>query len=194
MAYWRHRVAGAAMDSSTFFDSWAVVARTLVIGVLAYAILVFWLRISGKRTLSKWNAFDFIVTIALGSTLASILTSNNVALTQGALALGLLVGLQFAITWLAVRLGWLRRLIKSEPTLLLRDGCVLHDVLRRERVTESELHAAVRSQGIASLEDVAAVVLETDGTFSVVKDASGPCSALEGVSGTRPQERQQRGR
>jgi uncharacterized membrane protein YcaP (DUF421 family) len=196
----RHRAplaalqAGQAMDSSTFFDSWSVVARTLVVGVLAYVILVVWLRVSGKRTLSKWNAFDFIVTIALGSTLASILTSKTVALTQGALALGLLVGLQFAITWLSVRVGWLRRLIKSEPTLLLDRGRVLHDALCKQRVTESELRAAVRSQGIASLEDVEAVVLETDGTFSVIKQAGGSCSALVGVAGKGPSGSEQRDR
>lgn len=170
------------MSGSTFFDSWAVLARTLVVGVLAYLILVIWLRISGKRTLSKWNAFDFIVTIALGSTLASILTSKTVALIQGALALGLLVGMQFAITWLSVRLGWVRKLVKGEPTLLLDDGRICHAALRAQRVTESELRAAVRSKGIAALEDVAAVVLETDGTFSVIgRSGGGSCSALEDV-------------
>jgi uncharacterized membrane protein YcaP (DUF421 family) len=54
-----------------FFNVWESIVRTLVIGVLAYAILILQLRISGKRTLSKMNAFDFIVTIALGSTLAT---------------------------------------------------------------------------------------------------------------------------
>lgn len=174
---------GGSFFSKTFFDSGATLGRTLIVAVLGYLVLVLWLRISGKRTLSKWNAFDFIVTIALGSTLASLLTSKNVALAQGVLAMGLLVGLQFAITWLAVRVGWLRRLIKSEPALLLENGRMLHDALRRERVTESELRAAVRSKGIASLERVAAVVLETDGTFSVIESVDGPRSALEGVSG-----------
>jgi uncharacterized membrane protein YcaP (DUF421 family) len=165
-----------------FFDSWTVAGRTLIVGVLAYAILVIWLRVSGKRTLSKWNAFDFIVTIALGSTLASILTSKNVALTQGALALGLLVALQFVITWLSVRMAWVRRLVKAEPTLLLDDGRICHKALRKQRVTESELRAAVRANGIAALEDVAAVVLETDGTFSVIKRSDGDSrSALEDV-------------
>lgn len=172
--------------SNTFFDGATVLLRTLVIGVLAYASLVVALRVSGKRTLSKWNAFDFIVTIALGSTLASVLTSKNVTLAQGVLAFALLIGLQFVITWLSVRFGWLRRLVKAEPTLLLRDGRVLHAALRRQRVTESELRAAVRAKGIASIERVAAVVLETDGTFSVIGEADGPCSALTGVAGFGP--------
>jgi uncharacterized membrane protein YcaP (DUF421 family) len=178
------------MDSSatffekTFFDSWSVLGRTLIVAVLGYVILVLWLRISGKRTLSKWNAFDFIVTIALGSTLASLLTSKTVALAQGALALGLLVGFQFAITWLSVRFQWVRELIKAEPTLLLRDGRILHDALRKQRVTESEIRAAVRAKGIGALEDVRAVVLETDGQFSVVRNIeTDRCSALADVPG-----------
>ena len=178
------------MDSSesffaqTFFDSGPVLGRTVIVSVVAYVVLVLFLRLSGKRTLSKWNAFDFIVTIALGSTLASILTSKNVALAQGALALGLLVGFQFVITWLSVRFKWMRELIKAEPTLLLRDGRILHDALRGQRVTESELRAAVRAKGIGALEDVRAVVLETDGTFSVVRTVeTDSCSALADVPG-----------
>lgn len=176
--------SGGSFFAKTFFDSAPVLGRTLIVAVLGYALLLLLLRVSGKRTLSKWNAFDFIVTIALGSTLASLLTSKNVALAQGVLALALLVGLQFGITWLAVRAPWLRRLIKAEPTLLLHDGRILHDALRAQRVTESELRAAVRSKGIAALEDVGAVVLETDGTFSVVRGIeAGACSALADVPG-----------
>jgi len=170
--------------AKTFFDSWPVLGRTLIVALIGYLVLVLFLRISGKRTLSKWNAFDFIVTIALGSTLASLLTSKNVALAQGALALGLLVGFQFVITWLSVRSRWVRRLIKAEPTLLLRDGMILHDALSQQRVTESEIRAAVRSKGIAALEDVRAIVLETDGTFSVIRSIDADtCSALTDVPG-----------
>ena len=60
-----------------FFDGWSVLFRTAVVGVLAYVCLIFFLRISGKRTLSKMNAFDFVVTVALGSTLATILRDQT---------------------------------------------------------------------------------------------------------------------
>ena len=64
------------------FDSWAGVGRTIVVGILAYIALVSLLRVSGKRTLSKMNAFDLVVTVALGSTLATILLSKDVALAE----------------------------------------------------------------------------------------------------------------
>ena len=68
-----------------FFDSWESMVRTVVITILAYVVLVFLLRSSGKRTLSKMNAFDFIVTVALGSTLATVMLNKNVALADGVL-------------------------------------------------------------------------------------------------------------
>lgn len=153
---------------SIVIDDWTGPLRALVVAVLSYPALIALLRVSGKRTLARMNAFDFVVTIALGSTLASILTSTDLALARGVTALAALIGLQFAITWLAVRSPTVRRVVKSEPALLVHRGRMLEAALRDERVTPAEVRAAVRSQGIGSLADVEAVVLETDGTFSVV--------------------------
>lgn len=152
-----------------FFDGWVGLARVLIVGTLAYATLVLFLRISGKRTLTKLNAFDLVVTVALGSTLATVLLSETVALAEGVLALALLIAFQFAITWLSVRAPWFQRLIKSEPTLLLRDGRFLDGAMRRQRITRDEVLAVLREQGVADDADVAAVVLETDGSLSVLQ-------------------------
>ena len=152
-----------------FFESWSGLGRVLLVGVLAYAALVLILRVSGKRTLSKMNAFDFVVTVALGSTLATILLSKDVALAEGILALALLIGLQFVITWFSVRSSTVNRLVKAEPSLLLHRGRFLHEQMRRARVVEAEIQAAVREQVFASMEEVEAIVLETDGSFSITK-------------------------
>ena len=169
-----------------FFDNWDKLLRTVVIGVLAYCLLVLFLRGSGKRTLSKMNAFDLVVTVALGSTLATILLSKDVTLAQGALALLLLIAMQFVVTWASVRWRWLRAFVTGEPTMLLYRGSLLKEALRATRVTEDELHAAVRGAGVASLQDVEAVVLETDGSMSVVPRAgTGGASSMDPVSGYR---------
>jgi len=165
-----------------FFNGWSVLGRTLLIGVLAYMSLVFMLRVSGKRTLAKMNAFDLVVTVAIGSTLATIVLSKSVVLAEGLLALALLIGMQFAISWSSTRMPWLRRIVTGEPRLLLRDGTMLDDALRDARVTREEVRAAVRAAGIGALDDVAAVVLETDGSFSVIAGKSGAAlSSLDGV-------------
>ena len=152
-----------------FFENWDGLERVLIVGFLAYVAMILCLRISGKRTLAKWNAFDFVVTIALGSILATILLSKQTPLAEGVLAFSFLIALQFLITKISVNSKFVRRSIKAEPTLLLRDGKFLDKALKRQRVTESEIRAAVRAKGFAALEAVEAVVLETDGSFSVVK-------------------------
>lgn len=171
-----------------FYDNISDLQHTLIVGILAYFALVLLLRVSRKRTLSKWNAFDLVVTVALGSTLATILLSKEVALTQGVVAFSLLVVLQFVITWLSVRSTWIERLIKARPTLLLYQGQLRHKVLKRERVTEGEIRAALREQGIAALEDVEAVILETDGEFSIIRQLGDhPPTALSDVEGYPPE-------
>ena len=164
-----------------FFNGWFVLMRTVIVGGLAYIGLISLLRVSGKRTLSKMNAFDLVVTVALGSTLATIALSADVALAQGLVALALLIVLQFAITWSSVRWRWVRRAVTGEPSLLFYRDEYLPDALRRARVTEEEVRAAVRGSGYAVLEDVEAVVLETDGSFSIVAKTQRESSALTGV-------------
>ena len=80
------------------------------------------LRVSGKRTLTKMNAFDLVVTVALGSTLATVLLTKSVAQAEGLTAFVLLIFLQFVLTWLSVRSRAVSRLVKSEPTLLVYQG------------------------------------------------------------------------
>ncbi len=169
--------------SDFIFDGWAGLYRTLLIGVLAYVLLVVFLRLSGKRTLAKLNAFDLIVTVALGSTLATVLLTKDLALLEGALGLALLIGLQFVVTWFSVRIGWFRRAVRAEPTLLLFQGRLKRDAMRAQRVSEGEVLAAIRGAGIARLEDVEAVVLETDGSISVVgRSSNGPATSLRDVN------------
>lgn len=153
-----------------FFDSWAGLGRVLVVGTLAYVALVAILRISGKRTLTKLNAFDLVVTVALGSTLASVLLSKSVALAEGILAMVLLVLLQFVITWLSVRSPGFQSLVKSEPTLIMHRGRLLDAAMREQRITREEVMAALRSSGVVDAAQVGAVVLETDGTITVIKN------------------------
>ncbi|QYC12197.1 DUF421 domain-containing protein [Brevundimonas nasdae] len=140
----------------------------LLVAPAAYVALVLILRLSGKRTLSKLNAFDFIVTIAIGSTLASVITTRSLPLLEGITALGLLVGLQYLVTATSVRWKGFHRAVTAEPTLLLRNGAPLVAAMKRERITVDELEAAVRQAGGRVLQDADVVILETDGSLTGV--------------------------
>lgn len=113
------------------FTGWSGPIRVIAVGVLTYAGLIAPLRATGERTLSKMNGFDLVVTVALGSTLATVLLNRDVPRVEGLVALCLLVLLQYAITWGSVRSATLRGLVKSEPTLLVRDGVCLAEAMRR---------------------------------------------------------------
>lgn len=149
------------------FQDWQGVARTLFVGVLAYVVLVAFLRVSGKRTLAKLNAFDLVVTVALGSTLSAILLQESIALAEGAAALALLIVMQFAVAFTSVRWKGFAKVVRSEPRLLIRNGAFCDRALRSERVTQDEALGAVRSAGGTRVEDAEFVILESDGTMSV---------------------------
>ena len=165
-----------------WFDTWSDVLRVLLVGPASYAALVLVLRTSGKRTLAKLNAFDLVVTVALGSTLATIFLSKDVSWVEGLVALGVLALLQFLVALLTSRLPVARSAVTSAPALVLRDGRMQVDVLRRQRLSEDEVRQAIRGAGVGDVAAVAAVVLESDGSLSVVTtDQAGDRSALAWV-------------
>ncbi|TZG32189.1 DUF421 domain-containing protein [Agrobacterium sp. B1(2019)] len=144
--------------------------RTVIVGTFAYTTLVIFLRISGKRTLAKLNAFDLVVTVALGSTLSAILLQESIALAEGATALAVLILLQYAVTCASVRSKAAANIFRSEPTLLLSNGFYCHDTMKRQRITEDEVKSAIRSSGTDNVQAISAVVLESDGTLSVIQN------------------------
>ncbi len=151
-----------------FFDSWDSIIRTAAITVMSYILLILLLRGFGKRTLSKMNAFDFIITVALGSTLASVILTKDIALADGATAFFLLIGLQYLITKLSVRSKRFSHLVKSKPTLLVYKGEMMPYFMKKERIAEDEIMAIVREKGLGSLSEADAIVLETDGSLTVI--------------------------
>lgn len=155
-----------------FFESWYGILRVLVVGPLAYIALVVLLRVSGKRTLAKLNAFDLVVTIALGSILATMLLSKSVPLLEGLTGLVVLACLQYAAAWLSVRFPRFKRLLTSEPTMLLRDGQLLDAAMLDQRVTHGDVRSALHASGLSEPSQAAAVFLEADGSLTIVKQAA----------------------
>jgi uncharacterized membrane protein YcaP (DUF421 family) len=179
------------MDRTAFFAGWDPLLRTTVLTALAYLFAVSALRLFGKRTLASFNVFDLVVSIALGSVLASTALDSRISLAQGVLAFVLFAALQFAIEWLAVRSRRVRKAAHNRPTLIAFRGRMLEEVMHRERVARGEVLAALRHEGLPSLASARAVVLEADGSISVVPETGeGKASALddvEGIEDVRPE-------
>lgn len=162
--------------------------RTAVAVPLIYVVLIALIRMSGKRTTSQMNNFDWIVTVALGSLVATGITSSSASVLQVLLAITLLIGLQFVVTWLVLRSDTVRQWVKPRPRLLFYQGQFLKRDMRAERVSELEVLAAIRASGHHRLEDVGGVVLETDATLSVlpVHDSAEDRTTLEDVAISTP--------
>lgn len=164
-----------------FFDNLQGLLRVVAISALAYAWLILVLRVVGKRALAKLNAFDLVVTVALGSTLATVLLTKDVAFLEGALAFCMLALLQWLVARFSVASSRFGELVRSKPRLLLEAGRYRDDAMSQERVTVAEVDAAIRKAGFGRVEDVAAVILETDGEISVIGGSDQELTALRSV-------------
>lgn len=155
-----------------FFEDWYSTLRTIISTILAYIALITMLRISGKRTLAKMYAFDLVITVAIGSSFATVALSKDVALLNGTLVFLLLILMQFILTWLSVRSNFVKKIVVSQPVMLLYKGEILDYALKKERITIEDLYAAARIKGIGSLQDIDVIVLETTGDITVMPNAT----------------------
>jgi uncharacterized membrane protein YcaP (DUF421 family) len=184
------RLGGSdVIDHTMFFNGWPELVRVLVLGSIGYGALIVMLRVARKRTLAQMNTFDFVYVVVMGELLAMTIMDEHISLAKGLFALGLLISLQAIVSWLTTRSAAVERLVNGEPTLLMRRGRFLRDAMHAQRVTEDEILSAVREEGVEDLEEVEAVVLETNGAFSVVHDATpAKSSSLRDVPGVEHDE------
>lgn len=167
-------------DVTLWWGGWEPLVRILVVGTLGYAWLVGVLRVSGPRNMATMTPFDFVLTVTLGSAFGRVLTSKDTSLVSALVVFTLLVALQWVLAYLRHRSPAVARLVASSPVLLFHDGAFVPSTMRRHRFTESDVHSAAREKGLGSLDEVAAVVLQADGSFSVIqKSALGDGSSVD---------------
>jgi uncharacterized membrane protein YcaP (DUF421 family) len=151
-----------------WFESWQSIINISITGIISFIGLIILLRVAGKRTLTKMNAFDFIMTFTIGSTLATTITSDDTTVSEGLTALAIIIFVQYAIAWLEVRSNWFQKLIKAQPSVLFHDGKFREKTMRQERITKVEILAAMRYSGLSDPSQARLVLMETDGQLSVI--------------------------
>ena len=165
-------------------SSWQTLGWIVVSTAAVYAAVIGYTRIAGLRSFAKMSAFDFAATIAVGSIAASTAILDTVSVAAGATALGTLYLLQGLVARSRVASPRVQDGIDNEPLVLMAGPEVLHDNLRRGKVTDDDLRAKLREAGVRHRDEVRVVVLETTGDISVVM---GPDPVepwlLEGVRG-----------
>lgn len=156
------------IEQDMIFDGWDGVVRSAVLAAAGYIALLVMLRLSRKRTLAQMNAYDFLYVVIAGEMLAISVLDHEVSLAEGLAAIAVLMFIQVLISWLTARSAKAERFVNGEPSLLLLRGSFLSEAMKKQRVTEEDVLSAVREAGVADLEHVEAVVLETNGAFSVI--------------------------
>lgn len=141
-----------------------VVARTVVV----YVALLVGLRLAGKRELGQMTTFDLVVILVIANAVQNAMVGANVSLTAGLVAAATLLVANALLLRLGLRSTLLRERLRGSPTLLVHDGELLTDHLRREGVDEQEVMQALREHGVDELRAVRSAVLEVDGTISVI--------------------------
>ena len=167
------------------FTSFDIILPTIVSGCLVYVLIIVYTRIFGLRSFSKMSSFDFAMTIAVGSLLASTVVTKSTTVLQGGTALLVLFFLQTAIAFLRRKIKWFSQVVDNQPLLLMRGEHILHDNLKKAHLSESDLRSKLREANVLNYSQVKAVVFETTGDVTVMhsdrEDALLDTDILQGV-------------
>src|SRR5947207_2860087 len=140
--------------------------------VFLYAFVVFLIRIMGRRELSSLSAVDLVLLIVLGDAIQQGLTQDDYSVTGAIVAVSTLAVMQVVTSYISYRFRPLRKILKGEPIILVEDGKLLNQNLRRERLSADDVAEQMRSQQIAAFDEVKWAILESNGTISFIKKAS----------------------
>ena len=147
---------------------WSNILQTVVTAPILYLVIIVGIRIVGNRSTSSMNNFDWIVTVAIGGIFASTVILSKTNIWEGAFGISLLLALQYAVTKAVQLWEKPRKWLKATPQLLVYRGEYMRDNMKASRVIEGEVLAAIRQNGFKCIDDIYAVVLETNAQLSVI--------------------------
>ena len=151
-----------------FFDNIDKLGRIIVTAVMVYVLIVIITKVSGKRSTSQLNNFDWIVTVMIGSLGASTILLKDIPFIEGASSIVALYVMQFLVTKYASISPEFSSFILSEPRIVFYQGQFLPDAMRDERLTRQEIECAMRSEGVNSFDDIEAIVFESDAKLTII--------------------------
>ncbi len=150
---------------TSWWTAWQIVARTGAV----YLLVLVGVRLTGKREVGQMTPFDLTLLLLLSNSVQNAMTGPDTSLMGGAVAATVLLGLNFLVGWLSGVNRGFRRMVQGSPSLLIHDGQLVMDHLKREHLTVDEVMRALREHGIGCIAEVAVGVLEVDGSLSFLK-------------------------
>ena len=154
--------------SDWLFTTWGAVGDVVLTAIGIYAVLIVYTRLAGLRTFSKMSAFDFAMTVAIGSIVAGSILFDGPSLLRAVVALTVVFGLQIGLAALRQRSQAVSDAVDNEPLVLMTQDGMVRDNLRRAKVTEEDVWAKLREANVIRVSEVRAVVFEATGDISVL--------------------------
>ena len=150
------------------FDNLDKLGRIVITSALVYLLIVVVTKLSGKRSTSQLNNFDWVVTVMIGSIGASTILLESIPFVEGSAAIITLFLLQYLVTKYASISAPFSAVLLSEPTVVFYRGQFLPEAMKKERLNRQELECAMRAEGIHNFEEVEAIVFESDAKLTVI--------------------------
>lgn len=155
------------MEILSSLEPWTVVQMCLA-ALFIYVYIILITRLAGKRTFAKMTSVDFAVTIAMGSILADAVNKPVSSLMPAFVSLALLATLQVIFSKILASSDSIEKLVTNTPLLLMKDGIILENNLKKSLVSRADLMGKLREANVLRLSQVKAVVFETTGDISVL--------------------------
>lgn len=152
-----------------FFDNIDKLGRIVLTTFMVYVLIVSITKMSGKRSTSQLNNFDWVVTVMIGSLGASTILLKNIPFIEGGASIVTLYVLQFLVTKYASISPQFSTVILSDPRIVFYQGQFLPDAMRAERLTRQEMECAMRADGVHNLDEVEAIIFESDAKLTIMK-------------------------
>lgn len=156
------------MDIKSVLGIHAPFAEIVLRTVIVYTVILAGLRLTGRRQMGQMTPFDLVVILLISNAVQNAMVGPDVTILGGLVAAAVLLVLNEILEWLTEKLPFLRRAVEGEPVLLVCDGQLQRDNMRREKISIEEVLESVREHGFERITDVHLAYLEVDGTVSIV--------------------------
>ena len=140
---------------------------TALRGLAVYVMMLVVIRITGKRTVGNFTAFDLLVALMLGEVVDEIIY-GDVTFAQGTTAIAVVALAQYGNSWLSYWSHGMDRILEGVPTVLVKDGRLQRDGMRKERMNEKDVMAELRLNSVEDLREVKLAIMENDGEVSII--------------------------
>ena len=142
---------------------WELVIRCAIV----YFFMLFLLRISGKRQIGQLAPFDLVLLLVLSNAVQNAMNAGDNSLLAGIILASTLILLNYLTGWATFKSKRLEALVEGRPEILIHNGKLFENVMKRQKITHHELNAALRDAGCANMSEVHFAVLENNGNITV---------------------------